>query len=46
MPEQFDRDARIGRRGLLGIAASALLATLNIVVGIITEVDVGRRDWR
>ena len=37
MHDNFDRDARIGRRvALAGIAVSALLATLNIVVGIAT----------
>jgi cation diffusion facilitator family transporter len=37
MHDNFDRDARTGRRvALAGIAASALLATLNIVVGIAT----------
>lgn len=37
MHDNFDRDARTGRRvALAGIAASALLATLNIVVGITT----------
>jgi cation diffusion facilitator family transporter len=38
MPLHVDRDARIGRRvALAGIAASALLATLNIVVGLISR---------
>jgi cation diffusion facilitator family transporter len=37
MHDSFDRDARTGRRvALAGIAASALLATLNIVVGMAT----------
>ena len=37
MHDTFDGDARTGRRvALAGIAASALLATLNIVVGIAT----------
>ena len=37
MHDNFDRDARTGRRvALAGIVASALLATLNIVVGITT----------
>lgn len=35
---EFDRDAQTGRRvALVGIAASALLATLNIVVGVLTQ---------
>jgi cation diffusion facilitator family transporter len=35
MHDNFDRDARTGRRvARAGIAVSALLATLNIVVGI------------
>ena len=38
MHAQDDRNARKGRRvALAGIAASALLATLNIVVGVITQ---------
>jgi cation diffusion facilitator family transporter len=37
MHDDFERDARNGRRvALAGIAVSALLATLNIVVGIAT----------
>ena len=38
MPTPLDRDAEIGRRAAIaGIAASAALATLNIVVGAATE---------
>lgn len=37
MHDNFDRDARTGRRvALAGIVVSALLATMNIVVGIAT----------
>ena len=38
MQRTLDRDIRIGRRvALAGIVASALLATLNLIVGFITQ---------
>ena len=38
MHADIERDARTGRRvALVGIAASAILASLNIVVGVLTQ---------
>src|SRR6185436_4693766 len=38
MPRTLDRDIQAGRRvALAGIAASTILATLNLIVGFITQ---------